>query len=65
LTKRIKALRNHIEDAGVIQVIPQCVVKRIKKFPVSGILRGRLEVGNRDTDFLNTQPGTGLDPILG
>ena len=65
LTERIKALRNHVEDAGIVQIVPQRVVEGLEQVGVLGVLGGSLEIGNRQADFFDTQSGAGANPVLG
>src|SRR5581483_9892902 len=61
---RIKALRDHVEDSGVVQIVPQRAIEYIQKFGVLWILVPRLEVGHRQPNLLHAQPSPGLDPVL-
>ena len=51
--QRVKALGDQIEDAGIIEIVPQSVVKRFKKVSVFRILIGGLEVGNSQTNLFH------------
>ncbi len=65
LTQGIETLRNHVEDAGIVQIVPQGFVEGLQQVGVLRILAGGLEIGNGQTNFLHAQPGAGLDPVLG
>ena len=50
LTQWIETLRNQLENASVVQIVPERVVEGAQQFAVTRILAGRLEVGNGDAD---------------
>src|SRR5437667_5354231 len=52
LPQSIKALRNHLKDARVVEVIPQSVIERLEQLCVSRVLAGSLELGYSDPDLL-------------
>ena len=60
----IKALRDHVEDAGKLQVVPQGGVEGRGQALGLRIAGRQLEVGHRQADLLHTEPGTSADPIL-
>ena len=64
LSQGIEALRNHVEDAGIVQIVPQGFVERLQQIGVLGILGGGVEIGHGQAYFLNTQSGAGLNPVL-
>ncbi len=61
---RKKALRNHVEDAGIVEVVPQRVVEVLQQVGVFRILVEALKSGTASADFFYSQSGAGLDPIL-
>ena len=40
--QRIEALRNHVEDAGIVQIIPQSVVENLEQVGILGVLRWKV-----------------------
>ena len=61
----IEAFRDQFDDAGVVEVVPECVVEG---FQQGGVLRVRvrgLEVGDREADPFYAETGAGANPILG
>ena len=64
LRKRIKTLRRHVEDAGVVQIVPQCGVESLQQGIIARISAAGLEIGHAQADFLLSEPGARLDPII-
>ncbi len=62
--ERIKALRDQIEDAGVVEIVPQSVVESLQQVGILGVLGGRLEVRDGEADFFDAQAGAGANPVL-
>ena len=62
---RVEALRNHIEDAGIVEIVPERVVESLEQVGVLGIWRRRFEVGRGETDLFDAKTGAGADPVLG
>src|SRR4029077_6065839 len=61
----IEALRNHVEDSRVVQVVPQRVVEDLKEISFFWVCRGSFEIRDRQADLLHAQTGAGADPVLG
>ena len=64
MSQGIEALRDHVEDAGIVQIIPQGFIERLEQVGVLGILSGCIEIRHRQANLFNAQPGTGFDPVL-
>ena len=62
--ERIETFGDQIEDAGIVEIVPQRLVEGFEEFGVFGILISRLEVGNGQADFLHAQAGTGANPVF-
>src|SRR5579863_10425322 len=62
--QRIEALRRHVEDAGIVQIVPQRGIKNFEQVSILRIRSGRLEVRDSQANLLHSQAGAGFDPIL-
>src|SRR6266849_1556903 len=60
----IETFGDQVEDARVIQIIPQGIVKSFEQVAIFRVLGGGLEVGNCQSDLLDPQAGASMDPIL-
>ena len=55
LSQGIETLRNHVEDAGIVQIVPQSFVERLQQVGILGILSGGIEIGDGQTHFFHAQ----------
>src|SRR5579863_2405966 len=51
--QRIETLRGHVENAGIVQVIPQRSIENFEEVSVLRIRSGRLEVRNSEANLLH------------
>src|SRR5579863_6237083 len=63
--ERIETLRNHVEDAGVVEIVPQCAVENLQEIGAFWVRCGRLEIRNGDAHLLHAKSSTSPDPVLG
>ena len=65
VTAGARALRNHVEDAGVRQIVIESVIEG--RFENRGLRIGRIrfEVGGRHANLFDAEVGAGPYPVLG
>jgi hypothetical protein len=51
----IKAFGDEFDDPGIIEVVPERIVESLKESSVLRIAVGRLKVGNREANLLNSE----------
>src|SRR5271169_2967519 len=61
---RVEALRNRVEDAGRLEIVPQRDTKGRRQLLGFGIAGRCLEVGHGEANFLDAEAGASTDPIL-
>src|SRR5437870_13670217 len=54
--KGIETFGDQVEDAGVIQIVPQGIVESVEQVDIFWIWRGGLEVGTSNSAFLDPKP---------
>jgi hypothetical protein len=62
--QRIETLGDEFDYAGIIQIVPECVVESFQEFGVLRIAVGGFEIGNGKANFIYAQAGAGANPIL-
>ena len=61
----IEALRDQLDDTGVVEIVPERIVERLQQSSVLGVVVSGFEVGNGESHFFNSETGAGANPILG